>query len=491
MSFPSSHAYRRGPQAWRWIAASLVLLSSAGAALAGANYLLPKDNTVASGVRINGRAVPSSLDALAAARAEAKRLVGQRVRLQLEGADVLESSLEELGATVDEEALAAHLLSIGRRGDLPTRLDEAWSARHGEIDVHVSLRMPADPLIQKLERLKEERDTHPQSAKLNVTDRTVTPHEAGRCLDLHDAAERIEEAANKGEATAVLPIRLIAPRASSEFVAGIDVSGTVSKFETRFGYVGNQRGRAQNVARAASGMNGVVLMPGEAISFNDNVGPRSIDNGFTYAPEIYKGEMREGIGGGTCQVASTVHAAAFFGGLVIDERANHSRPSGYIRMGLDATVVYPTVDLRIRNPYDFPIVVHAVTDAGLLSVELRGREAPVKVEYLSAITGSSDYQRKVEEDPSLAAGKFVLKQKGIRGHSIKKKRTITAKDGTKRVEESSDVYPATFEIYRVAPGTDIDTALPPLPSKDGADKPAAQPQPSANQALPAPLALGG
>ncbi len=490
MSFSSPRAYRSGPRAWQWIAASLVLLSSASALAGAAHFLLPQDESVALGLRLNGRPIAEGSEPRAIAHAEARRLLEQRVGLQLEGKNVLEISLEELGATVDEDALAAHLASIGRRGDWLTRLDEAWLARKGEIDVSIHARVPADELAQKLMRTKEERDTHPRSAKIKLADRSVTPHEPGRWLDLFDASERIEQAAKKGETSAELPVRMIAPRASSEFVATIDTSGLVSKFETRFGFVGNQQGRAQNITRAADGMDGVVLMPGEVISFNDNVGPRSIDNGFTYAPEIYKGEMREGVGGGTCQVASTIHAAAFFGGLSIDERANHSRPSGYIRMGLDATVVYPTVDLRIRNPYEFPIVIHTSIDRGLLSVELRGSAAPVKVDYQTATIGVADYKRKVEEDPSLAAGKIILKQKGIRGHSIKKLRTIVAQNGAVRVEQSTDVYPPTFEIYRVAPGTDIETALPPLPSKDNAQKPAAEP--SANQqSLPAAVAVGG
>jgi vancomycin resistance protein YoaR len=247
-------------------------------------------------------------------------------------------------------------------------------------------------------------------------------------------------------------------------VAAIDVHEVVAKFETRFGYLGGQAGRAQNVTRAASGMNGVVLMPGEVVSFNENVGARSLENGFAHAPEIYKGEMREGIGGGTCQVASTLHAAAFMGGIDIVERINHSRPSGYIRMGLDATVVYPTVDLKLRNPYDFPVVVRASTGRGLLVFELRGRERPVTVELTTATLGVESFKRKIEEDPILPEGKIVLKQKGIRGYRIKKFRAIHPKDGEDRVEVTTDVYPPTFEIYRVAPGTDVETALPPLPS---------------------------
>ena len=261
-----------------------------------------------------------------------------------------------------------------------------------------------------------------------------------------------------------VPAFEIAPRASREAVLAIDTSAVLSRFETRFGYLGDQVGRAQNVHRAAEQMDGVVLMPGEVVSFNANVGPRSEDNGFAEAPEIYKGELRPGIGGGTCQVAGTLHAAAFFGGVDVVERANHSRPSGYIKVGLDATVVYPTVDLKLENPYDFPVVVHAAIDKGTLAFELHGARRPVTVTYATETVGTADYKRKVEELATLAEGAVKLKQKGIRGVSVRKTRTIhLLSGGADRVEVTTDTYPPTFEIYQVGPGTDVDTVLPPLP----------------------------
>jgi len=226
--------------------------------------------------------------------------------------------------------------------------------------------------------------------------------------------------------------------------------------------VGGQANRGKNIVRAASQMEGVVLMPGEVVSFNANVGPRSSENGFFTAPEIYKGEMREGIGGGTCQVAGTLHAAAFLGGLDVVERSNHSRPSGYIRMGLDATVVYPIVDLKLRNPYRFPVVIHSTIDRGTLTFQLLGRERPATVEWGTDTVSVANFKRKVEEAAWLPPGKFVKKQKGIRGYSIRKTRKIHLRDGEERVEVTTDVYPPTFEIYMVPPGTDPAQELPPV-----------------------------
>ncbi|MRG91693.1 VanW family protein [Polyangium spumosum] len=443
--------------------ASVVVAAAALSASAACKHLLPAEGTVARGVRIGGvEAGPGTPREVAARHARA--LLERRVTLTI-GEDVaLETSLAELGAAVDEQRLATRLASVGREGDLEARLADALSARGGGVTVPVFVTLPIEPLAAALERRKDETDTPPRGARLDFATGKPTAHVSGKYLDLYAAASAIERAAQSGESRVSVPTFEILPDASSEVVASIDVSRVVTKYETRFGYLGGQANRAQNVARAAAGIDGVVLLPGEMKSFNVEVGPRTKDNGFTTAPEIWKGEMREGIGGGTCQVASTLHAAAYLGGFEIAERSNHSRPSGYIPMGLDATVVYPHVDLRLKNPYSFPVVVRAVTDKGTLTVEIRGSGAPDAVEWSSSTIGVSPYKRKIEENPALTEGRVVLKQKGIKGYQIRKTRVMKSEDGRARVEEKTDVYPPTFEILIVPPGLDPAT-LPPLPGE--------------------------
>jgi vancomycin resistance protein YoaR len=454
--------------AWRYLTAAALAGAAVGAAAVGARNLLPEDGAVASGVRVGGATVATGQSPRAAAEEQARRLLDQRVELRFDGERVLDVSLGELGATVDVDAITRRLEAIGHEGDLFARIDDALQARAGLLDVPVRTHVPVEELSARLARFKDERDAPPVASKLVLKNRTATPHAPGRYLDLYAAAAAIDRATLRQERAVDLPVLAIAPRASSDVVAGIDVSQVLAKFETRFGYLGNQAGRAQNIARAAEGMEGVVLLPGEVVSFNANVGPRSEENGFAPAPEIYKGEMREGIGGGTCQVSGTLHAAALLGGLAVVERANHSRPSGYIRMGFDATVVYPTVDLKLKNPFEFPVVIHASIDKGTLTFELLGRAKPVEVEMSTETIGVAAFKRKIEEDPFVAEGKAVLKQKGIRGYSIRKKRMIRLASGESRVEVTTDVYPPTFEIYRVRPGTDVEAILPPLAGEGAA-----------------------
>src|SRR5690606_221451 len=127
-----------------------------------------------------------------------------------------------------------------------------------------------------------------------------------------------------------------------------------------------------------------------------------IDRGFGWAPVILDGELEPGVGGGICQVASTLHAAAVHALLEVVERRSHSRPSGYVSLGLDATVIYGEQDLVIKNPYPAPLIVHAFLPTPTkLRIELLGRDAPGKVSHSYGVMRTHDFFRRVWTKPWL------------------------------------------------------------------------------------------
>jgi vancomycin resistance protein YoaR len=379
-----------------------------------------------------------------------------------------EWSLGALGVSFDVEEAFSRVQRLGRTEDLLERARLAEGARRGELNV--PLRSVVDPhaAIELLLPLKEDLDRPPASARVDVERHAVIAEQSGRALNVDATIAAIERAAKDPRiAELQVPFAAVAPRDTAVSLATIDTSHVVSSFATYFSRHGDQSPRAQNIEVAASHLDGLVLGPGDLVSFNDVVGARSEDNGFRKAFEIYKGEMVEGMGGGTCQVASTLHAAAFFAGLDIVQRLPHSRPSAYIPVGLDATVVYPVVDLKLRNPYSFPVVVHATVAANRLSMQLLGAGKPVRVALLRTVLSTTPFERKVEEDP--ATPKPRRKQKGLDGMRILRKRLIAFRGGPSRIETSHDTYPPTTEIWKVPPGFD-ESELPPLgedfPSSD-------------------------
>jgi vancomycin resistance protein YoaR len=141
--------------------------------------------------------------------------------------------------------------------------------------------------------------------------------------------------------------------------------------------------RAHNIEHAANLLRPSTILPGEDWSFNDTLGPRTFETGFFPAPTLAFGEVVDDFGGGVCQVSSTMFAVALKAGLVVLERHPHARASSYIAKGFDATVNLPPecfkkndprfcYDLKLRNPYDFPVTWNARAKDGELTFWLTG-----------------------------------------------------------------------------------------------------------------------
>ncbi len=424
------------------------------------------------GVRLDGNETPRDvvLQRTAAIR-------GMHVRLIPAGAaSGLETTFGALGVEVDVAGVVRRAETLGRRGTAAVRFAERLAAARGDIDVPIDVTIDSARTEAVLLPLKDDSDSRPLPARYDFANRRILPGRAGAVLDVDRAIAAIGDAARRAasapapDITIELPRAAVAPVASAHAIASLNPRETIAEYSTSFGWLGKDASRAANIQAAASHLDGAVLVPGDVVSFNAVVGPRTVANGFHPAFEIYKGEMMEGVGGGTCQMASTLHAAAVYAGLDIVDRSPHSRPLGYIPLGLDSTVVYPEVDLKLRNPWPFPIAIHTLVSPGIVRVQLLGERKPATVLLSRETLRVEPFTRKIEIHPELAEGRFLRKQKGIRGFEVRVTRRTVTPDGKSHVTVSVDRYPPTPELFWVAPGLDCDQALPPLP--DGAVAPA-------------------
>ena len=136
--------------------------------------------------------------------------------------------------------------------------------------------------------------------------------------------------------------------------------------------------RGSNVANAARRINGYVVLPGETFSFNNVVGRRSVANGFKPAPEYQNGSTVTGIGGGTCQVSTTLYSAVLYSGLKVDSRRNHSMSVSYVPLGQDATVTDGGIDFKFSNDTEYPVKIESITAGGKLTVKIVGTKPDVE-----------------------------------------------------------------------------------------------------------------
>jgi hypothetical protein len=265
----------------------------------------------------------------------------------------------------------------------------------------------------------------------------------------------------------IIGLGKVTPKAPQEALLG--------SYETHYALRFGRDPRGSNVELGAQKLNEVVLEPGAEWSFNSTVGPRTKEEGFESAPVLFLGEVREGLGGGMCQVSSTMFAASLMSGLDIVSRHSHSRPSSYIPKGFDATVNYPEecwgtkqnpevcYDLGLRNPYGFPIRIS--TSIGFVSfttkklvVELWGLGPTAKVSTTWKAGESKPFEKRVHKEERKGDWK-LKKQVGKDGQEGVLTVDRTWPDGHKDRRRMTSTYKPVDEVWYV--GQDWNDALNP------------------------------
>lgn len=445
---------------------SLVWVLGVGGALGvglgfTAHHVLPA-SPVARGVFIGERRPPEDTSPTEWLIRRSEDLKQRKVHLQHED-EIIDATLGQLGVSIDVNATLERAEQIGHTGSIIRRLRDTQKARRGEIEVPLVFFVNRERARDFLSTLSDRFYRAPIDAKLDVDNKKRIVEQEGRALDIEASIDAIAAGTHEEEETILLSVRSVAAAVTLNDLANVDIERVLSSYETTFVTWGDGVGRSGNIQRAAAKIDGTILLPGQAFSFNEKVGPRTAENGFKIAPEIQGDELVTGFGGGTCQVSSTLHAAALFGAMDVLERQNHSRPSSYTPPGMDATVSYPVVDLKLKNNFPFPIMIHAyLPKPTVIRVELLGGDPVAKVSYAYGVGAVEDFVRRIKVIGYYPAGRVYRKQKGTRGMSVTSVVTIHYFDGRTEERKYFSGYRPSPEVLWVAPGYS-DTELPPMP----------------------------
>ena len=189
----------------------------------------------------------------------------------------------------------------------------------------------------------------------------------------------------------------------------------LSSFTTR--YDASNRPRTNNLELSARRVNDVVIMPGEVFSFNQIVGRRTVAAGFMEAPGFAGGRVVQMLGGGICQVTSTIYNAALYADLEIVERRPHMFITSYAGAGRDATVVYGAIDFQFRNTRNFPIILRSFASNGVNRAEIHGMREEVEheIEITSTILNQISWRTIYTTNNHLAPGTQRTMQGGGMG----------------------------------------------------------------------------
>jgi vancomycin resistance protein YoaR len=368
--------------------------AAAGKAIVAALAALEREGPVALPIKITPPAVGE--DALAA--------VAQQVRIALSGPVVF--AYKGVHLTVSPEQIASFL-------ELPN-------------DGQSELRIGGPDAKEYFDNLSRAVARAPREVDFSVDDAgkaRLIPSRDGRKLDVEATEKTLLAAALRTvNRTAQIVVVAAEPKLSTERAKTMGITGLVGRYTT---FYGGDANRIHNVQLVARLIDRHMIAPHSTFSFNKTTGERNAAQGFLEAPVIINGELKTGLGGGVCQVSTTVFNAAFDAGLPITSRTNHALYIDHYPLGRDATVNYPDTDLTFQNDSDHWILLRTIVGSSSLTVRLFGTPLHRRVEAQTSPlkeTGPAPVKR--EPDSHLFVGEKVVEEYGQPSRSVSVRRLV-------------------------------------------------------------------
>jgi vancomycin resistance protein YoaR len=329
------------------------------------------------------------------------------------------------------------------------------------------VRLDAAALGTLLEPLVGELEREPANARFIFNDETreldlLEPAIIGRSLDVEASIRTINAGINAGLHEIGLTFRVSDPKVSDEATAEeLGITEAVSVVSTYFN--GSSAERIQNIKTASGAFHGLLLAPGDTLSMAEVLGDISLDTGYAEALIIFGDRTIKGVGGGVCQVSTTLFRAAFFGGYMIDERHSHAYRVGYYEQGpgspgpgLDATVFVPMVDFRFTNDSANWLLLETYVYGNQLLWKFYSTTDGRTVEWSTNTSNKVAAPKPLyRENPDLEKGEIEQIDYEADGLDVSAYRTVTRGDETLHEDVFKTHYLPWRAIFEFGPGTKL------------------------------------
>lgn len=360
--------------------------------------------------------------------------------------------LSDIGILWDKKKTAALFLEAGTGySGYGSRLRRIW--KRSPLYLEGIIKIDDSKLQQFLLNLAAEVEIKPQEARFIVSGAEVRIEKEinGRCLMPELMRKRLLHAAMHGLDEVKLSAKVVRPGLTAKILAGYNLQQVMVSFSSEVSLANSNR--VQNINLGAKAINGALLSPGDIFSFEAVVGNSTREKGYREAPVIMGGKLVPGMGGGLCQVSSTLYNAALLANLAIVERYNHSLAIGYLPLGRDASISIGYADLKFKNTRDHHILIGAELMDGRLTFRLFGPPMEERVEIFSTDIVRLEPPLQYERSAGLPEGTMELIQSGKPGYRVKTWRMVHL-GGTEISREllSHDQYRSVPAIYRVGSG---------------------------------------
>lgn len=258
-----------------------------------------------------------------------------------------------------------------------------FSAKDTPIELSVKIEQPDEIDIEKIYN-----DVRKDPVDAYYTKEPFAVHPSENGIDFKislDEAKTLVSSEKKEEY--IIPLSVIYPNITTNMIGTEAFPDLLSNFSTN--YAASNKNRTTNLILAANKINGTVLMPGETFSYNKVVGARTISAGYKEAPIYVEGKVVDGLGGGICQITSTLYNAVVYANLEVTQRTNHQFIPSYVTASRDATVVYGAIDFQFKNNRNYPIKLVCSVSGGVANFQIFGlrQEDDCEVQISSYETG--------------------------------------------------------------------------------------------------------
>ena len=323
-------------------------------------------------------------------------------------------------------------------------LNKKIDSNEKEIIIPIENLNPEEIDIEKIynEIYKEKKDAY-------ISENPVEVHAEVNGIDFAISMEEAKKILEEEKDEYIIPLTISLPEITLEKLGKEAFPNKLSSFTTR--YDASNTNRSTNLELASQKIDGTIVLPGEIFSYNKIVGERTIQQGYKEAAVYSNGKVEEGIGGGICQVSSTLYNAVIYANLEVTQRSNHRFLTSYVTEGRDATVAWGTIDFCFKNTRSYPIKVISSVKNGVATVEIYGMQEEKEYEVVveTTIQEVIPYSIKYVEDANMEEGKEEIKQYGANGAKsitykiLKYNGIIVSKN-----ELSNDTYSALDRIIK-------------------------------------------
>lgn len=369
--------------------------------------------------------------------------IAQNINNNLEGA-VVQSSYY-----IEDETL---IITKGKKGiavDQSKFLSMIYEVLKEDTEAEQKIEIPVkevEPEDINIEKIYEEVHKEPQDAYYTQNPFTIHAEVQGIDFDLEAAKILLQEQKEEYE----IELTITNPSITVKQFGTEAFPNLLGTCSTK--YDAGNTNRTTNLRLAAGKIDGVVLLPGEIFSYNKTVGERTIAAGYKDAKIYSNGQVIDGLGGGICQISSTLYDAVVFANLKVTVRRNHQFVTSYLPAGKDATVVWGSQDFQFVNTRANPIKIVASVSGGTATISIYGlkEENEYDISIQTKTTATIPYTTKYIEDSSLPAGQEKVIQNGANGRKVEAYK-IMKQDGkvVSTTLLSKDTYNAMQRIVKV------------------------------------------